>query len=84
MALKKTVVMFDGKQIVDAYFRIDSLTVHPTEAMSFCIRGYENVSKPSFIEFVMSCPYRLLGENPLVQAYNYAKTTPEFEGCEDC
>ena len=84
MALKKSIVMPQGYEVKDAYFRIENLSLHGKEAMTYNIRGYADTSKPSFIEFVHSCNYELNGKNPIEQAYENAKTTPDFEGCEDC
>jgi hypothetical protein len=84
MALRKTIVMPQGYEVENAYHRIESLTVHPKDAMTFMLRGYADVTKPSFIEFVMTCEYSLDGDNPIKQAYEFLKTTSEFDGAEDC
>lgn len=86
MALKKTIVMPQGYEIKDAYHKIESLTIHPKDAVTFVMRGYENANadKPLFIEFMFSGPYDITGENPIKQAYEYVKTTAEFNGAKDC
>lgn len=83
MALRKSVNMPQGFAVEDVYHRVESLTIQPKNEMSFVVRGYADVEKPSFYEIFLSCEYAIDEDNPIKQAYLYLKTLPEFEGAED-
>jgi hypothetical protein len=84
MALAKTVLTVHGLQAVNAYHRIEAVTLQNKETITFHVRSYIATDKPFFMESVLSCAYAIDGENPIKQAYEYLKTLPEFAGATDC
>jgi len=84
MALKKTVLTASGLQAIDAYHRIEQVQLLSKNTMSFNVRSYLTSEKPKFNEVNFSASYSLDGSNPIKQAYEYLKTTPEFAGASDC
>lgn len=84
MALAKTVSTVHGFQAVNAYHRVEALSLTSKEQINFYIRSYTSVDKPFFEERVLSCAYALDGDNPIKQAYAHLKTLPEFAGATDC
>jgi len=84
MALAKTVTTVHGFEAVNAYHRVEAVSLTSKEQISFHIRSYTSVDKPFFEESVLSCAYALDGENPIKQAYKHVKTLPEFAGATDC
>lgn len=75
-----------GVQSVPAYISImhGHLSVNQTE-LTFKVT-YKVGSKegPTLKSSGYAAPYTLSGDNPFVQAYNYLKTLPEFDGSTDC
>lgn len=84
MALSKTIV-FKGIVVRNAYIRITPVTISPgNSSMEFRIGFLSGPEADVFDSVINKCPYSLLGENPLKQAYAYLKTTAEFSDAEDC
>ena len=42
------------------------------------------LSSEAFDAVTFTAPYTIDGENPFVQAYEYLKSQPSFQGCIDC
>jgi len=84
MALSKTIETIYGFQAVNAYHRVEAVTLTSKSQISFYVRSYAAADKPFFAEDVLSCAYALDGENPIKQAYAHLKTLPAFAGATDC
>jgi hypothetical protein len=85
MALKKTVTTQYGLEAVDAYHRIEGVRLNDKTSMSFQVRSYkDNSDIPAFSDVKHDCAYDINGKNPIAQAYDHAKTLPEFAGAVDC
>lgn len=85
MALEKTVTTQHGFEAVNAYHRIEGVRVNGKTSMSFHIRSYkDNSDIPAFSDSTYDCAYDIEGKNPIAQAYEYAKTLPEFAGAFNC
>jgi hypothetical protein len=84
MALAKTVLSVHGFQAVNAYHRVEGVQVEK-DRMAFQVRSYkDNTGLPHFSDSSFNCAYDLVGNNPLMQAYEYLKTLPEFADATDC
>jgi hypothetical protein len=84
MALAKTISTVHGFQAVNAYHRVEAVSLIGKEQISFHVRSYTATDKPFFVEEVMTAPYQLDGDNPIKQAYAHLKTLSEFSGATDC
>jgi len=84
MALLKTVSTVHGFEAVNAYHRVEFVSLVNKEQINFYVRSYVAKDKPFFTEQVLSCAYALEGENPIKQAYEHLKTLSEFSGATDC
>jgi len=85
MALKKTVTTEQGFEAVDAYHRVEGVRLNGKTSMSYQVRSYKDDSGvQAFADAVHACAYDLAGKNPIAQAYDHAKTLPEFAGAVDC
>ena len=84
MALRLTKTTVHGFYAVDAYHRVEGLSLLSKGAIQFAARAYVSDDKPSFAETFHACAYDLNGDNPIKQAYEYLKTLPEFTGATDC
>jgi len=84
MALSKTIETVHGFQALNAYHRVEAVSLISKEQISFHARSYTASDKPFFAEQVITAPYQLDGANPIKQAYNHLKTLPEFAGATDC
>lgn len=84
MALSKTIETVYGFQALNAYHRVEAVSLISKEQISFHVRSYVASDKPFFAEQVLSCAYVLEGENPIKQAYKHLKTLPAFDGAVDC
>lgn len=84
MALKKTTISSHGFEAVDAYHRVEDVSLSGKDGIYFHVRSYKEVDLPFFHEQIFSAPYDLNGENPIKQAYKHIKTLPEFAGATDC
>ena len=84
MALAKTVSTVYGFQAINAYHRVEGLSLESKTTMSFHVRSYAEKDKPFFSETVLSCAYEIDGANPFAQAYEHLKTLTEFADATDC
>lgn len=84
MALSKTVSSAYGFEAIDAYHRVEAISIVGKNTLNFHVRSYVAIDKPFFVEQVLSCPYELDGKNPIKQAYEHLKTMPDFSGATDC
>jgi hypothetical protein len=84
MALLKTVSTVHGFQAVNAYHRVESVSLMNKEKISFHVRSYTSTDKPFFEEKVIVVSYSINGANPIKQAYDHLKTLPEFSDAVDC
>lgn len=84
MALKQTITLSSGLQMVDAYQRVESISLAGKTFITFKIRSYKDTTFPYAAEQEYTCAYNISGSNPITQAYDYLKTLPEFSGAVDC
>ena len=85
MAIKKTVTTVFGIEVVDAYHRVEAVQISGKTEITYHIRSYKDKSGvPFFEEKVAQAPYDIAGSNPIAQAYDHAKSLPEFAGSVDC
>jgi hypothetical protein len=84
MALSKTTTTATGFEAVNAYHRVEAVSIKGKDSFSFHVRSYKEANMPFFTEQVITAPYDLEGVNPIKQAYLYVKTLPEFAGAIDC
>lgn len=85
MALKKTVIAPQGFEAKNAYHRVEAVRITGKTSMQFNVYSHIDAETVSFFaEYLFDCPYDLNGKDPIAQAYEFAKTQPEFEGAEDC
>lgn len=84
MALSKTIETVHGFQALNAYHRVEAVSLNSKEQIRFHVRSYTAIDKPFFAEQVITAPYQLDGANPIKQAYNHLKTLPDFAGATDC
>ena len=84
MALEKTVTSPQGFKAIDAYHRVEGLSLNVKNKINFHVRSYKEIDKPFFAEIILFSDYDLMGENPIKQAYQYLKTLPEWADAIDC
>jgi hypothetical protein len=84
MALSKTITTVHGFEAVDAYHRVEAVSLVGKDQISFHVRSYAATDKPFFQEQTLITPYDLNGANPIKQAYEYVKTLEEFTDAKDC
>lgn len=84
MALLKTIETVHGFQALNAYHRVEAVSLISKTQMSFHVRSYVDLEKPFFSEQVFTTVYQLDGENPIKQAYKNLKTFPDFIDSQDC
>jgi len=84
MALKLTKQTKEGLTAIDAYHKIENVTLQNKNIIMFNVKSYANIDFPEFDAKTFTCEYDLNGENPIKQAYLHLKTLPEFEGAVDC
>lgn len=84
MALQKTVKTNFGIEVVNAYHRVENVSLVTKEKMVFQVRSRMDAEHPVFDERPIECLYDINGENPIAQAYAHLKTLPEFSGAVDC
>jgi phenylalanine-4-hydroxylase len=84
MALSKTIETIHGFQALNAYHRVEAVSLTSKEQISFHLRSYTASGKPFFVEQIMTAPYQLDGSNPIKQAYQHLKTLDDFAGALDC
>jgi|LakMenEpi03Aug12_release.lakeMendotaPanAssembly.Ray.scaffolds.fasta_scaffold374178_3 hypothetical protein len=85
MALKKTTKTHQGFDAIDAYHRVENLSLINKTRMFFQVKSYkDNEGLPSFSDVAYESVYNLQGPNPIAQAYAHLKTLPEFLEATDC
>ena len=84
MALSKTIETVHGFQALNAYHRVEAVSLISKEQISFHVRSYTTLDKPFFDEQIITAPYLLEGENPIKQAYENLKTLPKFANSQNC
>lgn len=85
MALKKTVTTPFGVEIVDAYHRVEGLSLDNKTQITFHVRAYKDSSATIAVDSAhFTCAYDISGANPIAQAYEHAKQQPVFAGATDC
>jgi hypothetical protein len=84
MALQKTATTQWGLEVADAHHRVEGIQLNKTQA-SFWVRSYANTNEQIwFAEKNYMAPYDIDAANPWVQAYEFAKTQPEWADAQDC
>lgn len=84
MALQKTVETPQGFDAVDAYHRVEDVSLQSKTVMRFFLKSYRNAeATPQFDEAHFDIAYDMNAENPYVQAYEHLKTLPNFEDATD-
>ena len=84
MALQKTTTTAHGFEAVNAYHRVENVSLVSKTKLSFHLRSYKTTDNPFFQEQILTAPYDLAGDNPICQAYQHLKTLPDFVGAIDC
>ena len=84
MALKKTTKTSFGIEVIDAYHRVENVSITSKTSMTFQVRSRVDAEHPIFGEMLIECGYDINGENPIAQAYAHLKNLPEFVGSVDC
>ena len=85
MALEKTVTTPHGFEAVDAYHRVEDISLQSKTVMRFFLKSYrDQQASPHFDMFNFDIPYDMNDANPFVQAYRYVKKLPEFSDAVDC
>lgn len=78
-------VSYRGIAVSKAYASIESRSVSlDKQEMSFAVMFRSNASFQPFSSASYTAGYDLDGSNPFIQAYEYLKKIPEFDGCTDC
>lgn len=85
MALSKTVNTPQGFEAINAYHRVESVSVQGKSELVFLLASYKDKDQSlSFASKRVVCPYDITGENVFQQAYIYIKSTEEFNTSIDC
>jgi len=85
MALSKSVITPQGFEAVDAYHRVESLSVQGKSEIVFSLASYKDKDQSlSFASKRVVCSYDINEGNVFEQAYAYVKGTEEFFGSVDC
>jgi hypothetical protein len=84
MALSKTTTTQHGFEAINAYHRVESVSISGKTKIGFWLKSYKNIESTPFAEKAMVAPYDLEKSNPIKQAYEHLKTLPEFAGAIDC
>jgi hypothetical protein len=85
MALKLDTVSPQGFNAIDAYHRVNGVSLISKNRINFFVQSF--INKDALVAFASeqySCLYDLDSNNPIAQAYNHLKTLPEFSGAKDC
>ena len=87
MALKKTLILTDnfGEQvtIADAYLKVESINGSKT-MVSYDMAVQRSEDSPKITLFKHAFVPDMAGGNFIQQAYNNAKSLPEYSGAVDC
>lgn len=86
MAFKKTIQTQIGVEIVDAYHRVEFVTIRKgNKKIDFHLRTYVNGNSDAWIsDACFSCNYDINGSNPVEQAYSYIRSDQQFLDAVDC
>lgn len=85
MALSKTVKTPQGFDAVNAYHRVESVSVQGKSELIFSLASYKDADQSlSFASKRVVCPYDISAGNVFEQAYLFLKGTEEFSGSVDC
>lgn len=78
-------VTFKGIPVADAYVSLSGLVIDDGKQAQSFTAVYRSARGTEVFQCInYSTPYDLDGLNPYIQAYEYLKTLPEFEGALDC
>lgn len=84
MALQKTVQTPQGFDAVNAYHRVDDISLQSKSVMRFFVKSYrDSEATPQFDEAHFDIAYDMNGSNCYVQAYEYLKTLSDFADATD-
>lgn len=84
MAIKKSIT-YHGVSVPDAWIRVvNPRVLQGNRHMEFAATSSSDDKARHFCAEAFECSYDLNGPNILVQAYDYLKTLPQFEGATDC
>jgi hypothetical protein len=81
MAIRNN-IQFKGISIKDAYLKVQSFEGDKFR-LGFTLVFKSNANSEIFNKESYEVDYNMEGENPIVQAYNYLKTLPEFSASVD-
>lgn len=84
MALQKDITTKTGVRVVDAYLKVEEISILNKVAIRFNLKYYVDVEKGAFQIKKYACDYDLDSTNPIAQAYEYLKTLDEFIDSIDC
>ncbi len=71
-----------GITVPSCYSRVSSIVL-TKKTLLISVDYYADVETNPFCTQSYSTEYNILGDNPLVQAYEHLKTLPEFADAED-
>ena len=84
MALKVD-VEFKGIRVVGAYVAVMMSGISEDKTEQFFTALYRvSPGQDIFYSSSYASPYNMEGANPFIQAYEYLKNLPEFNGSSDC
>ena len=74
-----------GLHAVDAYHRVEEVSIKTKHMLFYTVRSYQSSdSVTPFKESKHRTTYDLNGENPIQQAYSHLKTVEYYKGSVDC
>ena len=82
MAIKIKNIDYLGINIPEVYAKVEDISLNKN-TISFSLAQYAEGSASSFSKISYVCDYKINGENPFKQAYEYLKTLPEYVDAED-
>ena len=79
-------VEFKGLSVPGAYVTVmqPMVTAEKNEVSFGVWYRASQQSSEAFDAVTFKAPYSIEGQNPFIQAYEYLKTQPSFQGCIDC
>jgi hypothetical protein len=84
MAITLDVKMPCGIAAKKSYCRVESVALVTKDSINFNLRFYINsTAQIAFDEKNFTAPYDLEKSNPILQAYDFLKTLPEFSSAID-
>lgn len=84
MAISKSISTIYGIKLENAYIRIENIRISPKTVISYDVCYYADQSNPEIEVKRFECSYDMNGVNPMIQAYDYLKSLPEFADAVDC